>query len=157
MPHHSKEEVSAREYRDQKNGEQVERNLGEPRMQNEQRVGTVASHSSERATASADRTSSQSKPFTARPASGLACKRVPPQGFRRASEARPLCCPSRAASASPPSPRQRENACRSIARTSLPRPSRRRGRRLRRAQGAQAARSTGEVSGSRAGRTPAAG
>src|SRR5436309_14196579 len=44
MPHHSKEEVSAREYHDQKNGEQVERNLGAPRMQNEQRVGTVAPH-----------------------------------------------------------------------------------------------------------------
>ena len=44
MPHHSEQKVSGREDEDQKNREQVERDLGAPRMHYEQRVGAVASH-----------------------------------------------------------------------------------------------------------------
>ena len=44
MPHDSQQKVTRREDDDQKNGEQVERDLGAPRMQHEQRVSTVASH-----------------------------------------------------------------------------------------------------------------
>jgi len=44
MPHYSEQKVSGCEDNDQKNDEQVERNLGAPRMQNEQRVSAVPSH-----------------------------------------------------------------------------------------------------------------
>src|SRR5207245_7329066 len=44
MPHYSEQKVTGCENKDQKNGEQVERNLGAPRMQDEQRVSAVAAH-----------------------------------------------------------------------------------------------------------------
>src|SRR5882762_2368957 len=44
VPRHSEQKVTCCEDEDQKNGEQVERNLSAPRMQDEQRVSAVTSH-----------------------------------------------------------------------------------------------------------------